>query len=244
MGVCDTKNNIQKATTENKSNEKPIQNIEDKKKILSKEGYQENQISPLTVNETLQLFSFIPAICKIKYKSFDNGILVNCCGTGFFCLLNFKDIPFKKALFTNNHILSEDEIQVNKIIEFEYCDKPNKITITKERKVFTDEDLDYTCIQIFDNEQINKFFSIDEAIMNNKQLLINDEIIILQYPKGKLAHDKGRILEIEKDEIKHNVPTYKGSSGSPLIKRYNMNLIIGIHMEVILWRITYQKQKK
>jgi len=52
----------------------------------------------------------------------------------------------------------------------------------------------------------------------------------LQYPNGdKLSSALGRILDIKDNEIKYSVPTLPDSSGSPLIKRYNINLVIGIH---------------
>ena len=85
------------------------------------------------------------------------------------------------------------------------------------------------CIEILDIDKINKFFRIDETVFKNKNLLINKEIFILQYPYGKLSHDSGRILDIKNNVIIHSVSTEEGSSGSPLIKRYNNNLIIGIH---------------
>ena len=53
--------------------------------------------------------------------------------------------------------------------------------------------------------------------------------MILQYPYGKLSHDSGRILKINNNIIEHSVSTDSGSSGSLLLKRYNNNLVIGIH---------------
>ena len=46
---------------------------------------------------------------------------------------------------------------------------------------------------------------------------------------GRLSHGSGKILDIESHIIKHSASTEKGSSGSPLIKRYNNKLIFGIH---------------
>jgi len=89
--------------------------------------------------------------------------------------------------------------------------------------------LDYTCIEIFDSDNIKKFFRIDDNIFNNKNSLIDKDIFILQYPLGELSHALGTILNFKDNLICHNVNTDNGSSGSPLIKRYNNNLIIGIH---------------
>ena len=112
---------------------------------------------------------------------------------------------------------------------FEICNQLYKIKITNNRKVFTNEILDYTCIEIFDSDNIKKFFRIDDNIFINKIRLIDKEIFILQYPLGELSFALGKIVDIQDDMICHNVNTESGSSGSPLIKRYNNNLIIGIH---------------
>jgi len=177
---------------------------------------------PLTKDEMDELYLYEAAICKIKDKT--SGI-----GTGFFCEINGDAIPFKKALFTNNHVLNEEYIEKNKEIEFEYCKEKKKIKITENRKAFTKKELDYTCIEIFDTDEINKFFKIDEDIINNKESLIDKEIFILQYPLGKLGHAPGIIIDFKDGFLIHSASTLSGSSGSPLIKRYNLNFIIGIH---------------
>jgi len=181
--------------------------------------YKKNK--PITKEEIDELYSYESAICKINFET---------SGIGFFCEINDDDFPFKKALFTNNHVLNKENIGINKEIKFEYCKEEKSIIITENRIVFTKRDLDYTCIEIFDTDKINKFFKIDENIINNKDSLKNKEIFILQYPSGELSHNSGTILDIENDIISHNAPTDKDSSGSPLIKRNNINLIIGIHI--------------
>ena len=189
----------------------------------------ETHANPIIKEELDELYSYESALCKIKFEILINGELNQGIGTGFFCEINDNSIPFKKALFTNNHVLNENRIKINKEIKFEYLKKIKIIKITEYRKVFTNKNLDYTCIEILKEDKIKKFFNIDKAIFGNKKDLINKEIFILQYPSGKLGHDAGKILKIEQNKIKHSVSTYFGSSGSPLIRRYNNNLIIGIH---------------
>ena len=184
---------------------------------------------PMTKNETDELYSYESAICKINFKTIKNGEIKDGKGTGFFLEINDDNIPFKKALFTNNHVLNKNSIEMNKEIVFEYCNKIKKIKITENRKAFTNNELEYTCIEIFDKDNINNFFRIDKSVFRDKNLLKNKEIFILQYPYGELSHDVGKILDIENNKIIHSVNTEEGSSGSPLIKRYNTNLIIGIH---------------
>ena len=199
-------------------------------KNVKKEFVPSGKAGPATKSEIDKLYSYSSAMCKIKCKIVENNQIIDAFGSGFFCEINDNNIPFKKALFTNNHILNKSSIAINKEIIFENCDEKKSITITKNRRAFTNEELDYTCIEIFDTDNINKFFNIEKTIFNNKDDLIKNEIFILQYPNGgELAHDSGKIIDIEDNIIKHSVATKDGSSGSPLIKRHNTNLVIGIH---------------
>ena len=199
-------------------------------KKIKKEICLFSHATPMTKDEIDDLYLNESSMCKIIFQTNKNGNIINQSGTGFFCEINDENISFKKALFTNNHVLNKNRIKINKEIVFEYLSKIKKIKITKDRKIFTNKEFDYTCIEIFDTDKINNFFRIDKAIFDNKNILIDKEIFILQYPKGgKLSYYLGKILSIEKNVIKHSVSTMGGSSGAPLIKRYNNNLILGIH---------------
>ena len=196
----------------------------ERKKRLKKPSVitiQESIDIPMTKNEIDELYKYESAICKIKIK--------NIIGTGFFCEINDDNIPFNKALFTNNHVLNETNIEINNEIEIEYLNKLKHIKITKNRRKFTSKKYDYTCIEILDKDKINKFFKIDKTFFENKNILKNREIFILQFPGGELSHSIGKIIYISNDKIKHNANTLYGSSGSPLITRFNNKLIVGIH---------------
>ena len=53
---------------------------------------------------------------------------------------------------------------------------------------------------------------------------------MLQYPKHyELSFSSGIILGIKDHNIIHNCLTYEGSSGSPIIKRYSENSVVGLH---------------
>ena len=138
---------------------------------------------------------------------------------------------FKKCLLTNNHVLNENDIKLNKEIIIEYKNKIKRIKITENRKVYTNEELDYTCIEILDKDNIEEYFKIDDNIIEYSiDKYKNKEIFILQYPKGnELSFSSGIILEIKDNKIIHNSSTYEGSSGSPIILRNSDNSIIGIH---------------
>ena len=228
MGILesnDDQSNISKELGQMKKEDMVIGN----NYAIKLEGQFNTHASPGTLEEIQDLYENKSAICKINFENLKDGKKVTGFGTGFFCALDDKDIPFSKALFTNNHILNENIIQINKQIEYEYCGNKNTITITKNRKVFTNEELDYTCIEILEIDNINNFFNIDKSFFNDINSLINKEIFILQYPKGNLSFDKGKILNIKNNKIMHSVSTGTGSSGSPLIKRYNNKYVIGIH---------------
>jgi hypothetical protein len=164
-------------------------------------------------------------MCKIQ-----NGKTLIGKGSGFFCSINDPDIPFTKALFTANHILNKNYLENEKTIIIEHLNEIKKIEITPKRRYFTDEKLDYTCVEILDSDKIesDNFFKIDPNILNN-DTLNNQEIFILQYPMGgDLSFSSGRILNINKNQIYHSASTCNGSSGSPIIKRFNNN-IVGLH---------------
>ena len=74
---------------------------------------------PINKEEIEELYRYESAICKIKIENLGSG-------TGFFCEINDEDIPFKKALFTNNHVLNEESLDINKEIKFEYCKEKKK----------------------------------------------------------------------------------------------------------------------
>ena len=89
--------------------------------------------NPMSLDEINELYKYESSMCKIICQSIDEGEIVNKSGTGFFCEINDDNIPFKKGLFTNNHVLNENAIENNKEIEFEYLKGIKKIKITKNR---------------------------------------------------------------------------------------------------------------
>ena len=73
--------------------------------IRVQERCMDTHIAPMNISEIDELYSNESSMCKIKVKNEKGN---NVIGTGFFCEINDKDIPFKKVLFTNNHILNEN----------------------------------------------------------------------------------------------------------------------------------------
>ena len=169
---------------------------------------------------------------ETETKLFEKGKLATCKiitekgnGSGFFCVIPFKNEKIK-MLFTNNHVLNNESIKVGNIIKCAYKEKIKIIEITKERFSHTNSELDYTCVQIFNDDKIEDFFEIE--IENNDNYL-NEDICIMQYPKGLLTLKVGHLKKIDKEQIQHSVTTFKGSSGSPIILLLRDYKIIGIH---------------
>ena len=191
---------------------------------IKKEGILYGQGNPITKEEIFDLFKMENAMCKIlNYNKFK--------GSGFFCEIDNFNFPFKYALFTNNHVLNEYNIKIGNTIDLKYLDIKKQIEITENRKTFTNEELDYTCIELFESDDINDYFKIDPKIFKyDKNLLKNKDIFILQFPIGNdLSFSYGKILSLKYNKIIHSASTDIGSSGSPIIRRCMNNYIIGLH---------------
>ena len=171
--------------------------------------------------EIEDLYTRENCMCFINFETINAYVL----GTGFFCKFKSENIPFQNALFTNNHVLNKESIGLGKKIKIVYKQKTILIEMTEKRNKFTNENLDYSCIEIFKEDGINDFFNIDTDVFNNKNLLKGEEIFLLQYnKKGDLCFSCGKILSFENDEIYHSASNSKGASGSPLIRRYGNKL--------------------
>jgi len=165
-------------------------------------------------------------ICKIIKKKK---------GTGFFIKIPYKYpdiIHYLPVLVTNNHILGEEDLFINNIINLTLNDDKEKrcLKIDKSRKIFTDKELDVTIIEIKPKEDgINEFLDLDDEF-NNGKFREKEDIYILQYPFGeKSSFSLGILKKIENKTINHNCSTISGSSGSPILLRKNFK-VIGVHM--------------
>ena len=96
----------------------------------------------------------------------------NITASGFFFKQNISNIKYynKYFLMTNNHVLDSYYINNYDEIIIDYKNNEKKIKLKDKRIKYTNENLDYTIIEIFENEFNLKedCFVIDELIMNNK----------------------------------------------------------------------------
>jgi len=202
---------------------------------IKKESIIKGHGRPIKKNELFDLFKMEKSMCKISYENIKGE---ECQGSGFFCEIDIN-FPIKYALFTNNHVLNELNIEIGKTIHFECLEKSffissyntvqKEIEITDTRKVFTNKELDYTCIELFESDGILDYFKIDSKIFKyDKNNLKDNDIFILQFPyDNDLSFSYGRILSLKANIILHNASTDVGSSGSPIIRRSKENNIIG-----------------
>ena len=147
-------------------------------------------------------------------------------GTGFFCEIKLNK-KLKKVLFTNNHVLNN----YNSDIQIEY-DRKIKILKKENRFFCTNEDLDYSCIEILDSDNFNNYFKVDKNINNDnpEEEYKYDRIVVIQYPGGNTPEfGEGYINEINKESIKYSIISDCGSSGSPICLDTRNLKVIGIH---------------
>ena len=142
---------------------------------IKKEGIIQGQGNPITKEEIMDLFKMDTSMCKIYFETLDNN---KGKGSGFFCKIN--NFPIKYALFTNNHVLNETNLEIGKTIKFEYLElkktilsssyniTKKQIKITDNRKIFTNKELDYTCIELFESDGIVNYFEIEPNVFKHK----------------------------------------------------------------------------
>ena len=183
-----------------------------------------NNQRPITFRAMKRYEKTISATCKILSGNE---------GSGFFCEIKVNN-RLMKVLFTNNHVINN----LNSDIKIEHNKEKKIIKLSKNRFKCTNEELDYTCIEILKEDGFNNYFKIDKNInINNPyEEYKYDEYVMIQYPGGDdVSFAQGYINNIKDENIIYTMKTEYGSSGSPLILDTRNLKIIGIH---------YQKSSK
>ena len=228
--IIDNKEKIQE-DFESSLSSKNYNNID-----IKEEGILKEHCGPISKKVIENLLKLESSLCKINCQIKEGKVIKEVFGTGFFCEIKDKESPIQYALFTNNHILNESNIEIGKSITIEKL-KKNKyksktIKITDQRKVFTSKVYDYTCIELLKEDHITHFFEINNLIFDpEKDIFNNIEIFILQYPEGNFSFSDGKIININ-NYIRHTASTKDGSSGSPIIMRSSNGIeknVIGMH---------------
>ena len=151
-------------------------------------------------------------------------------GSGFFCKIPFQNSTLK-VLFTNHHVLKRKDIIPGKIIRFAINNEMNTIKITNNRKTWSNMTLDFTCIEIFDEDNIKHFYEIEYKDYDDPNKYYNNvDCAVIQFPNaGPIKLKAGHLLKIKKNIIFHSVSTDHGSSGSPIILLLSKFKVVGIH---------------
>ena len=162
-------------------------------------------------------------ICKIKINE-ENEIENKKLGkkkTGFFCNIKSKNF---KIFVTNNHIIDKDFLNKEKRLIIFIDDEKKEINLELDRFKFTDEKLDFTIIEILEEDNIHYYLEIEENIefKEYKEL----EILSVRHSgKKKLSYSKGKILNRTENYFEMSFETKGGASGSPILLKNNLKVI-------------------
>ena len=131
------------------------------KSIIEKECILKGHGRPITKGDILDLIKMEESMCKISFERIEKKDIKEGIASGFFCEIDkIEDFPFKYGLFTNYHILNEYNLK-KEYINIEFYNKSSykkkKIKLDDKRKIFTNQNLDYTCIEILKSDDIKHF---------------------------------------------------------------------------------------
>ena len=196
---------------------------------IIKEKIIKGALIPISKENNIRITNLMETcVCKIHK--------INEYGTGFFIKINYKS-KLMPVLITNNHVLSQKDLEINEFITISLNNEKEfkQIKIDDSRLYFTNKERDITIIELKEEiDNINNFLELDDKLNNEHELYediyTNSPIYIINYPKGKnLELSYGFITNIKKEKIKHLCSTENGSSGSPILLLSN-NKVIGIHI--------------
>ena len=185
---------------------------------FNKEKYINDSPLPVSIKGTeIILDQMKTCICKILK---DNGVK----GTGFFCKIPYEN-NLLPVLITNNHVLNSKDINVTNNITISLNDNKEfkHIEIDNSRKLFTNEELDVTIIEIKANkDKINEFLEIDELVYKNdeylKDIFASSSLYTLNYTEGSnIVVSYGLLSQLNGKDVNHLCNTKEGSSGAPIL---------------------------
>ena len=173
---------------------------------------------------------------KIKNAVCEINTYISGFGSGFFC-----KIPFNKdndlcipALITCNHVVSKKIIE-NKQSILLMVDNEFKIISLKQRKIWMNETMDYTCIEIKEEEDnIHTFLNLDSISNKNysNEYYLNQKVLLFGRNKLKnvrrLVFSNGIIKNNKNYDFVYTCNTYSGCSGGCIVNENNY-CVIGIH---------------
>lgn len=124
---------------------------------------------------------------------------------------------------------------LGKEIFFSINDDQNRgsLKIENSRKLLTNEEMDFTVIEIKSADKtvnFHSFLEIDEDSIFSDKIKETKYIYSIQYPKGHVVnYSIGTLVNIKDFYLKYTVESVVGSSGSPILNLRNYKLL-GIHV--------------
>ena len=167
----------------------------------------------------------INAVCEICLS---NGF-----GSGFFCKIPYtqNNNLLLPVLITNNHVLSSNDLKNDIKIKI---NGETKILALKDRKTWTNKEMDFTCIEIKEEDNIHTFYKLDDKVLDknySNDCYLNQNVIIFAINKNdnkQIGFSNGIIKKNFDSFFAHTCNSFPGCSGGCIVNQYNNN-IIGIH---------------
>ena len=200
-----------------------------------KEKYISTSPEPLSIKGTKTILEQMQK-CVCKIYNGEKGA-----GTGFFTKIPYK-LNLLPTLITAYHVINEKDKNKHIIIALNDDKEKKLLKIDNERKMYTNEKLDVTIIEIKEKDEINNYLELDDEIKNSikadnenllKNIYSNKSIYSINYPNGKNVvvsyAQSPQFNEINKNILQHKCSTLKGSSGAPILLIESQK-VIGIHL--------------
>ena len=130
-----------------------------------------------------------------------------------------------KAFISNNLIIDKEFFFIgSKLIYYYNNNDEEKNEINLKLPRFKYKELDFTIIEILNEDNISSYWEIDEYI--NSENFKDNKICSFQFPKNQnLEYSKGKHLGNINNYFLYSIGADEGSSGSPILLLKNGNLI-------------------
>jgi len=163
----------------------------------------------------------VKAVCEITLSE---GF-----GSGFFCKIPYteNDNLLLPVLITNNHVLSKELLNSKNDIEI-IINGETKILSLKQRKIWNDKDMDFTCIEIKEKEDnIHTFFNLDDNVLDinsDNDCYLNKNVLVYGINKigKKVSFSNGIIKKNENCFFAYTCNTFPGCSGGCIVNQSNI----------------------
>ena len=197
----DNKDNNNKKIDNFKNNDKNNEGNNKNKNIKNdviKENIN-NEVSKINLNNISNdiikdenIINNINCICRIEMEVNIKDKLKYITGMCLLCNISSKNM---KVLITYNHIINIDILNnEKKLVYINNNNESKEINMKKNRYKYTNEELDITIIEIFeDEENKNNFIEIDKYI--NSRDYKDEEIYLIEYNKRKIKYINDKIKE-------------------------------------------------